>query len=234
MPRYALVTGGARRVGAVISRRLAQEGYAVIVHFGSSRRQAAAMVADLNRTQEGAFAVGADLTRADEVRRLAADLAGRGAVPELIVHNASLFYPTKLSRVTEEDLDRFFAVHVKAPLFLVQALRGMLRAGRIVLIGDWAGEFPYKDYLPYCVSKGALLTLTRALAVELAPRVQVNAVLPGPVLLPEGMPAKGVKRETLLKRIGRPEDVAEAVAFLARADYSTGAFIHVDGGRHLY
>lgn len=234
MPRYALVTGGARRVGAAVSRRLAAEGYAVVVHYSSSRKEAAALVRGLNRRRKGAFALQADLARVDEVRRLAAELVARGAVPELIVHNASIFYPTKLARATEADFDRFFAVHVKAPFFLVQALKSHLRRAKIVLVADWAGEFPYKDYLPYCVSKGALLTLTRALAIELAPSVQVNAILPGPVLLPEGIPALPVKKQTLLKRVGRPEDVAEAVAYLARADYSTGAFIHVDAGRHLW
>lgn len=236
--RWALVTGGAKRVGRAISLALAERGANVVVHWNRSGEAAAATVHDLEALGVQALALRADLGRTNEVETLARDAEGRSGGISVLVNSASNYLRSPLDGLTEATWDASLDVNLKAPFLLAWHLGRAMRGrgeGRIVNLVDWAAERPYRDYLPYCVSKAGLVCLTRALAKELAPGVLVNAVAPGPVLAPEDMSdeeRRAIERVTPLHRFGAPEDVARCVRFLAEeADFSTGSIFHVDGGR---
>ena len=160
---------------------------------------------------------------------------------DALINNASNFYPTPLGKTTFKQWDGLFAVNARAPYFLSQILGLKMKkrgSGKIINIADWAGLRPYVGYIPYCAAKAALVGVSQGLAKSLAPEVQVNTVLPGPVMWPADLGSK-VKKEGLaktpLKCIGRPEDIANTVKFLIEGtDYMTGSLVHVDGGRSIY
>src|SRR6185503_3793864 len=238
--RWALVTGGAKRVGRAIAHELAGRGANVLVHYHTSAAEADATVASLRALGVDADALHAELADAEQVRRLAADAEARSGGVALLVNSASNYLRTPFDALTEAVWDASLDVNLKAPFLLAWTIGRAMRSrgeGAIVNIADWAGERPYRDYLPYCVSKAGIIALTRALAKELAPTVRVNAVAPGPVLPPDDFGAQelaAIRRATPLGRIGTPEDVARAIRFLAEeADFSTGSILHVDGGRGI-
>lgn len=238
--RWALVTGGAKRIGRVIAHELASRGANVVVHYHSSAEEAAEVVASLRALGVEADALHADLGDAEQVRRLAADAEARSGGLAILVNNASNYLRARFDALTEATWDASLDVNLKAPFLLSWAVGRAMRArgeGTIVNVVDWAGERPYRDYLPYCVSKAGLIALTKALAKELAPTVRVNAVAPGPVLPPDDFgpdTVAAIRRATPLARIGTPEDVARAIRFLAEeASFSTGSILHVDGGRGI-
>jgi pteridine reductase len=236
-----LVTGAARRVGAVIARSLHAAGFDIALHYRDSADDAERLAAEFESRRERS------------VLRLQADLADTDALPALVrrtvqhfgrldglVNNASGFWRTPFRELTVADFDRLMAVNARAPLFLARAAAPHLRAagGAIVNIGDIFGERPLGDFLPYSMSKAALLMLTRGLAKELGPEVRVNAVLPGTVLASEleekAESAAEIKARTTLKRVGTPEEVADAVRWLLTgASYVSGQCIRVDGGRSV-
>jgi pteridine reductase len=237
-----LVTGAARRVGSAIARHLHAGGADVVLHYRAARAEADALAALLNATRPGsASVVQADLLNVAALTDLAAAaLACHGRIDGL-VNNASSFFPTVIGGIDEAAWNDLVGSNFKAPLFLSQALAPALRAsgGAIVNITDVHAERPLRGYPLYSAAKGALLTLTRALAVELAPEVRVNAVAPGPILWPDDGQFDDdsrveIVRHTLLKREGAPEDIAGAVSFLLTARYVTGQVINVDGGRTAY
>ena len=236
--RWALVTGAAKRVGRVIALELAGRGMNVAVHYHTSAEAAAATVREIEALGVRACALGADLSQAAEVARLAAEAEARSGGLAVLVNSASNYLRVPFERLTETVWDASLDTNLKAPFLLAWHLgRAMQKrgSGHIVNLADWAGERPYRDYLPYCVSKAGIICLTRALAKEMAPEVQVNAVAPGPVMPPEGMPVserEAIARATPLRRLGTPEDVARCVRFLVEeATFSTGATFYVDGGR---
>jgi NAD(P)-dependent dehydrogenase (short-subunit alcohol dehydrogenase family) len=238
--RWALVTGAAKRVGRVVAHELAGRGAHVIVHYHTSDAAAGKTVASLQALGVRAEALRADLADPAAVRRLADDAEALSGGVALLVNSASNYLRTPFDTITDADWDASLDVNLKAPFLLATSLGRAMRArgeGCIVNVADWAGERPYRNYLPYCVSKAGLIALTRALAKELAPAVRVNAVSPGPVLLPEDFgpdAVAAVTRATPLGRVGTPEDVARAIRFLAEeAAFSTGAVLHVDGGRGI-
>lgn len=234
----ALVTGGAARVGAAIVRELADRGYRVVVHANRSLDRAQQLVDQLREQGRDAAAFGAEL-RDEDATRAMIDRAHRhfGRL-DALVNNAAVWWPTPLAGVGADDVRRFFDVNTVGT-FVSCHQAGLIMAeqesgGAIVNVGDWAAERPYRNYSAYFVSKGAIPTLTRTFAVELAPKVRVNAVLPGPVLLPESVSADERQRAiagTLVGRVGRPENVAQAVAMLLENDFITGVCLPVDGGR---
>jgi pteridine reductase len=236
----ALVTGGAVRVGRAIVRQLAADGFRVAIHASKSLDKAQELVELLNSEGNTAAAFGADL-RDEEATRAMIDRAHRhfGRL-DALVNNAAIWSPMPLDNVSADDLRRFFDVNTVSTFVCCQHA-GLIMAeqesgGTIVNIGDWATRRPYQNYGAYFVSKGSIPTLTRMFAVELAPHVRVNAVLPGPVLLPDNLSETERRRSisgTLLKREGRPENVAQAVLFLLRNDFVTGICLPVDGGRSI-
>lgn len=235
--RVALVTGGARRLGAGIVRELHARGMCVLIHYGGSAREAEALVTELEKLREGsALAVSADLATPAAPNELAAFVRERTGRLDLLVNNAAVFHPTPLPKLIRADWERTLATNLAAPVFLVQALAPLLAAGRgsIVNVTDAYLVRPRLEYAAYVASKSGLSALTQALALELAPDIRVNAVAPGALLWPEPEPPQRVKDQVLYRipmgRLGSPEDLARAVAYLASESYLTGVTIPVDGG----
>lgn len=237
----ALVTGGARRIGAAIVRRLHAGGMNVAVHYRSSEDEARGLCDALNTSRPAsAAAFRADLLELPEIDSLIASVTGTFGRLDVLVNNASTYYATPLDAVDEAAFADLVGSNLKAPLFLSKAAAPSLRRARgaIVNIADVYGMLPIRDHGVYCPAKAGLIMLTRTLAVDLAPEVRVNAVAPGAILWPE-TPAEEAARAGVLARIpmgrtGEPADVAEAVAYLAAgADYVTGQVIRVDGGRGI-
>jgi NAD(P)-dependent dehydrogenase (short-subunit alcohol dehydrogenase family) len=236
--RVALVTGGAKRVGRVIAWALAQRGAQVAITYQRSQRDADAFVKEMETAGRKALAVRAEATRAAEVTAAVDRVVKQFGRIDILINNAAIFPRTPWAALDEAAWDQAIDVNLKGPFLFAKAAGDRMKAqgsGKIVNIADWAGERPYRDYLPYCVSKAGVVALTKGLALELAPHVQVNAVAPGPVLLPEGMSEEERAKvivATPLRRIGSPEDVANAVVFLLEgSDFITGAVLPVDGGR---
>lgn len=234
------MTGAARRVGAVIARQLHAAGATLALHYRTSCEAAELLTRELNAQRPGSAACWSeDLRQFDAPARLVEAVVQNFGRLDGLVNSASSFYPTPIGRIDHVAWDDLVGTNFMAPLFLTQAAAPPLRVARgvVVNITDIHAERPMSGYPLYCAAKGALLTLTRALAIELAPDIRVNAVAPGPILWPErgGFDAaerQGILDQTLLKHSGTPEDVALAVKFLfCDAPYVTGQVINVDGGR---
>ena len=234
----ALITGAARRVGAVIARRLHAEGYDLALHYRSSTDEMLALEEELDAVRPGSvLALQAELGEPGMEERLLSSTLARFRRLDALVNNASSFHPTPIGSATQADWDGLFASNARAPFFLSQAAAPHLRAARgaIVNLVDVYAERPLAEHTVYCMAKAALLMMTLSLAKELGPEVRVNAVAPGAVLWPEGGKPSAEQQilldKTTLKRPGSPEDVAEAVAYLLRARYTSGQVLRVDGGR---
>lgn len=241
--KVVLITGGAKRVGAAICRELHAHGAQLMIHYNTSIQEARALQAELN------------LQRANSVAIIQGDLLNTAVLPSLVgetvqhfgkldvlINNASTYYPTEIGHINEENWQDLMGSNLKAPMFLAQAAAAELRKnhGCIINITDMHIERPKKGYIIYSVAKAGLVTLTKSLAQELSPEVRVNAVAPGPVQWPENNPQfdevyrQRVISQTLLKRIGEPQDIAKAVKFLVvDAPFITGHVLAVDGGRSL-
>lgn len=239
-----LVTGGAKRVGAAICRRLHAQGARLIVHYRSSFHEAKTLQDELNRKRADSVAlVQGDLLDAGLLSDLIDKAVDRYGQLDVLINNASSFFPTPLQQCSLEDWEDLTGSNLRAPLFLSQAAAPYLKkqSGCIVNIIDIHTERPLKNYVIYNAAKGGLLSLTKSLAVEMAPEVRVNGVSPGAILWPEdGEWADEAARQqiiatTLLKRCGEPDDIARTVQFLiADAPYITGQIIAVDGGRSIH
>lgn len=240
--KVVLITGGGKRVGAAICRRLHAAGAQLMLHYRSSAGEARLLQAELNHQ------------RANSVALIQADLLDLAKLPSLVeqtvqtygrldglVNNASSFFQTPVGDITPAAWNDLIGTNLQAPLFLSQAAAPALRKahGAIVNIADIHAERPLKNYVVYSVAKAGLVGLTRSLARELAPEVRVNAVAPGPILWPDDESFDELSRQriishTPLRREGTPEDIARAVHFLlAEASYVTGETLNVDGGRHV-
>ena len=240
--KVVLITGGAKRVGAAICRRLHSAGANLMLHYRASAGEARLLQAELNHV------------RAESVALIQADLLDLNKLPAIIdqtlqtftrldalVNNASSFFATPVSEITAAAWDDLIGTNLRAPLFLAQAAAPALKRtqGAIVNIADIHAERPLKNYIVYSIAKAGLVGLTRSLARELAPEVRVNAIAPGPILWPDEEVFDELARQriishTPLKREGAPDDIAKAVHYLlADAPYVTGETINVDGGRHI-
>ena len=241
--KTVLVTGGARRVGAAICRRLHAAGANVVIHYRASAVDARALAKLLNATRKGSAAcVKADLLDEPTPRVLVAACITEFGRLDALVNNASSFYATPVGCINQRAWHDLMGTNLKAPLFIAQAAARELtkRRGCVVNIVDIHAEFPLKDYVIYTIAKGGLAALTRSLARELGPQVRVNGVSPGPILWPDAGIWKSAKMRknildrTLLKRMGEPDDIARTVEFLiTSAPYVTGQIIAVDGGRSI-
>jgi pteridine reductase len=241
--RSVLVTGGARRVGAAIARRLHAAGANLVVHYRSSAADARALKDELTRARAGSVVlVQGDLLKPAHLSELIKDAVKAYGRLDALVNNASSFYPTPMGEITEPAWDDLVGTNLKAPLFLSQAAARELKKnhGSIVNIIDIHAEFPMKSYVVYSIAKGALAVLTRSLARELGPEIRVNGIAPGTILWPDDdawkdeLGRQRIMNQTALKRIGEPDDIAKAVEFLlTAAPYITGQVIAVDGGRSV-
>jgi len=240
--KIVLITGGAKRVGAAICRRLHMAGASLMLHYRASAGEARLLQAELNHIRANSVAlIQADLLDLAKLPKLAEQTVQTYGRLDALVNNASSFFPTPVGDITAEAWDDLIGTNLRAPLFLAQAAAPALRKaqGAIVNISDIHADRPLKNFVVYSVAKAGLIGLTRSLARELAPEVRVNAIAPGPILWPDDPAFDELSRQriishTPLKREGTPEDIAKAVQFLlADAPYVTGETINVDGGRHM-
>lgn len=236
----ALVTGGARRIGAAICRQLHTDGYRVLVHCQRSRADGELLVGELNALRpDSAQLLVADLADADALEQLLADVKRQAPDLALLVNNASAFFPTPVATASHAQWDLLVNSNLRAPFFLAQALAPLLAAqhGSIINLVDIYAERPLAEHAIYSLTKAGLASLTRSLARELAPQVRVNGVSPGAILWPEQASdayIEQVLKKIPLQRVGSPEDIARTVSFLATpGHYITGQIIAVDGGRSL-
>lgn len=249
MPSHAknvLITGAGKRIGAACARLLHSEGYNIFLHYRSSASEAQQLCDQLNQQRaDSAKIMQADLINMPELEAVAraAEMAWGGI--DVLVNNASSFYPTAMTEVTEAQWDELLGSNLKAPFFLAKALAKTLadNKGCIVNIVDIHAERGLSGYPVYSIAKAGLAAMTKILAKELGPDVRVNGVAPGAILWPElGLPkdlSESAKLEILqriiLKRSGKPDDIAKAVLFMVKdADYITGQILTVDGGRTLF
>ena len=237
----ALVTGAARRIGAAIARALHADGYNLVLHHHASHAAAAELAAEFEAVRPGsALPLMAELSDLDALPMLVAQTLARYGRLDALVNNASAFFPTPLASATPAQARLLFGVNALAPWHLAQAAAPHLAAtgGAIVNLTDIHAERPLRDHALYGASKAALVYLTQALALELAPHVRVNAIAPGAILWPEGGKSDAEQAALLarvpLGRTGTPEEIADAVRWLLRgATYTTGQVLRLDGGRSL-
>lgn len=238
----ALITGAARRIGACIARRLHQQGYDLILHYRQSSTDAEQLRDDLNRQRaDSCICLQADLNDMQAVEQLAQAVRQQGPL-SLLINNASTFYPTPLQQAAQSDWDQLINSNLRGPFFLSSALAPLLEAseGSIVNLVDVHAEKGLGGYPIYSIAKAGVKMMTLSLARELAPAVRVNGVSPGAILWPEAdaemddTARQAILDKVPLQRTGRPEDIAEAVAFLASAGYITGQILAVDGGRSIF
>ena len=241
--KVVLITGGAKRVGAAICKELHAQGAQLMIHYNTSTAEARALQAELNLIRSDSVAIiQGDLLNIDALPKLVDETINQFGRLDVLINNASTYYPTEIGKINEASWQDLMGSNLKAPIFLTQAAATELRKnhGCVVNITDMHVERPKKGYIVYSVAKAGLVTLTKSLAHELSPEVRVNAVAPGPVQWPEDNPQfdevyrQRVINQTLLKRVGEPDDVAKAVKFLIYdAPFITGHVLAVDGGRSL-
>jgi len=237
--KTALITGGAVRIGAQIVKTLHENNYRVLVHYHQSKKNAQILCNELNtKISNSAEMVCTNLNSLSNIEKLSSKIESI----DLLINNASVFYPTPLPKTKHEDWDNLINVNLKAPYFLATQLSNKLcsRNGSIINIVDIHSERPLRNHPIYSISKAGLKMLTLSLAKELAPNVRVNGISPGSIIWPQtkGSISHNQKKIMLdrvaLKRQGKPKDIAEAVLFLVESDYITGQIINIDGGRTLY
>ncbi|MBM23933.1 MAG: pteridine reductase [Gammaproteobacteria bacterium] len=239
--KWALVTGGAKRIGATIAETLHNKGFNVAIHYNSSSNAADQLCAQLNaKKQDSSIAIEADLTDQDSLESLIPSLLEKTKRLDVLINNASTFYPTPIEKIALEDWENLFGTNLKAPLFLSKYAAQHLKQtqGTIINIIDIHSKKPLKEHPIYGSAKSGLAMLTRSLASDLAPDVRVNGISPGLILWPDKNPSEQAKNNILqqipLKKIGTSEDIANAVAFLIEdAPYITGEIIAIDGGRSI-
>ena len=241
--KVVLITGGARRVGAAICCMLHERGADLMIHYRASDMDARALQDELNASRSDSVSlIQADLLNISGLASLVSETVNRFGRLDVLINNASSFFPTNLGEIDESAWEDLVGTNLKAPLFLSQAAAPQIRKHRgcIVNIVDIHADKPLKNYLVYTTAKGGLVALTKSLAREIGPEARANAVAPGAILWPEdevwadALSRQRIINQTLLKRVGEPDDIAKAVVFLvADAPYVTGQVIAVDGGRSV-
>ena len=241
MQKNVLITGAAKRIGAACARLLHSEGCNIVLHYRSSKQEAEALCAELNQIRPAsAVLMQADLLNIAELEMLAIKACQAWGGIDILINNASAFYPTLFTEVTEAQWDELLGSNLKAPFFLAKFLSATLldNQGCIINIVDIHAERGLKDYSVYSIAKAGLVAMTKVLAKELGPQVRVNAVAPGAILWPDAdvseVDKQAILQRVVLNRQGDASDIAKAVWFLiANADYMTGQVLTVDGGRTL-
>jgi pteridine reductase len=235
--KVALVTGAGKRLGRAVALRLAEEGMDVAVHYGTSAKDAAEVVGKIEEMGRKAVALRADLQSVDEIRRMLLDVGNELGRLDVLVNSAANFLPGSVISTTEEVWNASLDTNVKAPFFVAQAAAPMLRRskGAIVNFADTGGLLGWPGFIGHSVAKAGVINLTKSLAKALAPDVRVNAIAPGTITMPGDPPeweAEFVKLAPL-KKTGRPADIADAVVYLATAEFLTGQTLVLDGGRTI-
>lgn len=238
--KVAIVTGGARRIGRAIALGLAARGCHVVITHRTSQREASAAVRAIRRFRVRGWDLKVDQREGSQVRQAVKAVLSKFRRVDILINNASSFYPTPWNTVTESQWEDLLSANLTGPWRFAQAVAPAMKrqgAGKIINIADVSAFSPWPSTLPYCAAKGGLVTLTKGLAKALAPEVQVNAVAPGPILFPPGLSGREKKKaiaRTLLKRVGSPADIVQAILFLLEgSDFVTGVILPVDGGRLL-
>jgi len=239
--KTVLITGAARRVGAAIARTLHGAGANLVIHYRKSAREAEALATELSAARpDSATIIQADLLNIASLPLLVEAAVGTFGGLDVLVNNASTFYPTKIGEITPQAFDDLLGTNLKVPMFLAQAAVPELRKSRglILNIVDIHALRPLRNYTVYCTAKAGLHMLTRSLAKELGPEIRVNGIAPGPVLWPESegdaKQRDKIVERTILKRMGEPADIARtALFFAAHAPFITGQVLAVDGGRSV-
>lgn len=242
MQKNVLITGAAKRIGAACAKILHSQGYNVFLHYRSSNTEASRLCEELNQQRvDSARIMAANLLSIAELQHLAQQACSAWGGLDVLINNASAFYPQNIADVTEASWDELLGSNLKGPFFLAQAVTDSLakRGGCIINIIDIHAERGLKGYPVYSISKAGLVGMTKILAKELAPQIRVNGISPGAILWPEQELSGDAKNEILqriaLERAGEPDDIAKVVAFLCNdASYITGQIISVDGGRTLF
>lgn len=237
----ALITGGAQRIGAEICRTLHQAGFGVIIHYRHSSSEAEQLAKDLNQLRNHcAAALYADLNYIDSVTSFISKAQQIWGRLDVLINNASSFFPTSAQQTTEKNWDELMNPNLKAPYFLAQAAAPFIKEkqGCIINIADVHGIRPLEGYPVYSIAKAGLIMLTKALARELSPDIRVNAIAPGVTLLPKHKSTdeifiKKLIDKTLLKRFAAPQDIADAIVFLINQQSMTGQVLNIDCGRSL-
>ena len=239
--KTALITGAAKRIGASISRNIHEAGYKVGIHYNSSKKDAKKLCEELNAKRAGSAQIfKADITKVSDAKSLVNSFLKWGGKLDLLINNASSFYPTPIGSVTEENWNDLIGTNLKGPLFISQEASVSLKKnkGSIINLVDIHIKSPPKDHAVYIAAKAGLEILTRSLARDLAPEVRVNGISPGAILWPEGELDAATKDKILdsipLKRKGNPQDISDCVLFLVNsASYISGQIISVDGGKSI-
>ena len=235
----ALVTGSAKRIGAAIAKGLHAAGYNLVLHYRDSQTAAESLIAELNQQRaNSAIGIQADFDQLESVRTLAEKTIKKWQRLDLLINNASMFYPTPLAEASIQNWNSLFNSNLQAPYFLIQALADELKKsqGSIINIADIYADKPLKNHSLYCMAKAGNVMMTKSLALELAPDVRVNGIAPGAILWPE-TPTNDTQKileKIPMKKLGNPDEIVNLVLFLAsKTNYITGQIISVDGGRAL-
>lgn len=235
--KVALVTGAGKRLGRAVALRLAEEGMDVAVHYGNSAKEAAEVVGAIEEMGQKAVAIKADLRSVDEIRKLLLEVGNELGRLDLLVNSAANFLPGSVISTTEEVWDASLDTNVKAPFFVAQAAAPLLRRskGAIVNFSDTGGVLGWPGFIGHSAAKAGVINLTKSLAKALAPDVRVNAIAPGTISMPGDPPEweEEFVKFAPLKKTGRPSDIADAVVYLATAEFLTGHTVVLDGGRTL-
>ena len=240
--KTALVTGAANRIGAETVRTLHQNGANLIIHYRQSRDAAEALASLLNKERkDSCYCIQADLNNHDAVGQMFETIREKSQSLDILINNASTFYPTEIGQISEEQWQDLTGSNFKAPLFMIQAFRPLLTGKDACIINliDIYADKPLKGYSLYCASKAANQSLVQSLALELAPDIRVNGVSPGAILWPDANHGDSDREAKIISqiplgRIGQAAVIAKTVLFLIENDYITGEIIHVDGGRRLF
>ena len=240
--KFILITGGAKRIGATTSRYLHEKGFNIILHYNNSELEAESISEELNKIrQNSCFAIQANFNSEASISKLVEEVKNITESLDALVNNASSFYPTPIDTASSDQWKDLTDTNATTPLFLIQALALYLKRanGCVINISDALVKNGIKEYSLYSGAKAALEGITKSLSKELAPEVRVNCIAPGAILWPDDKDLSDEEKKSILKkvamgRIGKPEDIASSIFFLAQAKYITGQIINVDGGRFSF
>jgi 3-oxoacyl-[acyl-carrier protein] reductase len=234
--QVALITGAAKRIGRSIALRLAADGADIVINYASSKPEAEELVAEIKSMGRRAIAIQADVSHRSDVQKLFSAAENEFKRLDILVNNSGTFFEAKFEELTEDQWDHILNVNLKSQFLCAQSAAPIMKRqgrGRIINLSSLGGLLPWPAYTHYCVSKAGCIMLTRCLARALGPEILVNSVAPGTIQFPGEPPDEDYIKRVPLHRTGTGDDIAQAVAYLATADFVTGQILAVDGGRSL-